>query len=336
MNNKIIKYVISDLLRNRTVFFYTLVLLALSLSIFFIEDNVDKSIASLLNLVLFVVPLVSIVFSTIYLYNSEEFIALLVSQPLKRQSIWLSIFVGLATAMAAAFLVGVGLPTLIFAYSLSGVTLVIGGLFLSLFVVPLVSIVFSTIYLYNSEEFIALLVSQPLKRQSIWLSIFVGLATAMAAAFLVGVGLPTLIFAYSLSGVTLVIGGLFLSLIFVSIAMWTAVRLRDKSKGIGLAIILWLYFALIFDALLLFLLFQFADYPIEKLMVAVSMLNPIDISRILILLEIDLSAMMGYTGAIFRDFFGTGTGMLITGLVMFLWIALPLLFATRFFKRKDL
>lgn len=256
MNNKIIKYVISDLLRNRTVFFYTLVLLALSLSIFFIEDNVDKSIASLLNLVLFVVPLVSIVFSTIYLYNSEEFIALLVSQPLKRQSIWLSIFVGLATAMAAAFLVGVGLPTLIFAYSLSGVTLVIGGLFLSL--------------------------------------------------------------------------------IFVSIAMWTAVRLRDKSKGIGLAIILWLYFALIFDALLLFLLFQFADYPIEKLMVAVSMLNPIDISRILILLEIDLSAMMGYTGAIFRDFFGTGTGMLITGLVMFLWIALPLLFATRFFKRKDL
>ena len=256
MNNKIIKYVISDLLRNRTVFFYTLVLLALSLSIFFIEGNVDKSIASLLNLVLFVVPLVSIVFSTIYLYNSEEFIALLVSQPLKRQSIWLSIFVGLATAMAAAFLVGVGLPTLIFAYSLSGVTLVIGGLLLSL--------------------------------------------------------------------------------IFVSIAMWTAVRLRDKSKGIGLAIILWLYFALIFDALLLFLLFQFADYPIEKLMVAVSMLNPIDISRILILLEIDLSAMMGYTGAIFRDFFGTGTGMLITGLVMFLWIALPLLFATRFFKRKDL
>ncbi|MCC2600553.1 ABC transporter permease subunit [Sphingobacterium sp. FBM7-1] len=256
MNNKIIKYVISDLLRNRTVFFYTLVLLALSLSIFFIEGNVDKSIASLLNLVLFVVPLVSIVFSTIYLYNSEEFIALLVSQPLKRQSIWLSIFVGLATAMAAAFLVGVGLPTLIFAYSLSGITLVIGGLLLSL--------------------------------------------------------------------------------IFVSIAMWTAVRLRDKSKGIGLAIILWLYFALIFDALLLFLLFQFADYPIEKLMVAVSMLNPIDISRILILLEIDLSAMMGYTGAIFRDFFGTGTGMLITGLVMFLWIALPLLFATRFFKRKDL
>ncbi|HLT88561.1 MAG TPA: hypothetical protein VKZ57_13305, partial [Sphingobacterium sp.] len=91
MNNKIIKYVVSDLLRNRTILFYTLVLLALSLSIFLMEDNTDKGIASMLNLVLFVVPLVCIVFSTIYLYNSTEFIALLVSQPLKRQRIWFSI-----------------------------------------------------------------------------------------------------------------------------------------------------------------------------------------------------------------------------------------------------
>jgi len=256
MNNKIIKYVITDLLRNRTILVYTLVLLALSLSIFMIEDNTDKGIASLLNIVLFVIPLVSIVFSTIYLYNSSEFIALLVSQPLKRQTIWLSLFIGLATAMSLAFLVGVGIPTLLFAPGISGITLVIDGLLLSL--------------------------------------------------------------------------------IFVSIAMWTSVRIRDKAKGIGLAIMLWLYFALIFDALLLFALFQFADYPIENLMIAVSMLNPIDISRILILLQIDLSAMMGYTGAIFRNFFGTHSGMIITFIIMLLWAAIPLYFSTRFFKQKDL
>ncbi|SFS83033.1 ABC transporter permease subunit [Sphingobacterium wenxiniae] len=256
MNNKIIKYVITDLLRNRTILVYTLVLLALSLSIFMIEDNTDKGIASLLNIVLFVIPLVSIVFSTIYLYNSSEFIALLVSQPLKRQTIWLSLFIGLATAMSLAFLVGVGIPTLLFAPGISGITLVIDGLLLSL--------------------------------------------------------------------------------IFVSIAMWTSVRIRDKAKGIGLAIMLWLYFALIFDALLLFALFQFADYPIENLMIAVCMLNPIDISRILILLQIDLSAMMGYTGAIFRNFFGTHSGMIITFIIMLLWAAIPLYFSTRFFKQKDL
>jgi len=254
--NKIIKYVIADLLRSRTILVYTAVLLVLSFSVFSMEDNADKGVVSLLNIVLFVVPLVSIIFSTVYLYNSAEFMELLVSQPLRRNVIWMSIFIGLAGAVSLAFAVGVGIPVIFYA------------------------------------------------------------ATA--------------------SGLMLVLCGCALSLIFVSVALWAAVRIRDKAKGIGLAILLWLYFALLFDALVLFLLFQFSDYPIENGMVALSLLNPIDISRILILLQIDISALMGYTGAIFRNFFGTGGGMALTIAVLILWSAVPLWFSLRFFKRKDL
>jgi len=205
-----------------------------------------------------------------------------------------------------------------------------------LFVVPLMSIVFSGIYIYQSSEFINCLVSQPLQRKSIWGSLYVGLAGALSLAFFIGVGIPTFIYAFSYSGITLVGCGLVLSLIFVSIAMWTSVLIRDKSKGIGLSILLWLYFTLLFDALVLFILFQFADYPIEHGMVALSMLNPIDISRILILLQVDLSAMMGYTGAIFRDFFGNSIGITVTLLVMLLWCIIPLWLSIRYFKKKDL
>ncbi len=254
--NKIIKYVITDLLRSRTIMVYAMVLLVLSASVFSIEDNADKGVVSLLNIILFVVPLVSIMFSTVYLYNSAEFIELLVSQPLQRRTIWMSIFIGLAGAVSMAFLAGVGIPVILYAFTASGIVLLSCGVVLSV--------------------------------------------------------------------------------VFVAVAMWTAVRIRDKAKGIGLSILLWLYFALLFDALVLFLLFQFSDYPIENGMVAVSMLNPIDISRILILLQVDLSAMMGYTGAIFRNFFGTGGGMAITCLVLFLWIVLPVWFSLRFFKRRDL
>jgi Cu-processing system permease protein len=129
---KIIKYVIADLLRNRTIMVYTLVLLALSISVFSMEDNAEKGVASLLNIILFVVPLVSIVFSTVYLYNSAEFIELLVSQPLKRQTIWMSIFVGLAGAVAFAFLIGVGIPVILYAFMPSGIVLVLCGIILSL------------------------------------------------------------------------------------------------------------------------------------------------------------------------------------------------------------
>ena len=254
--NKMVKYILADIIRSRTIVVYTLALLVLSFSVFNMEDNAAKGTVSLLNIVLFVVPLVSMIFSTIYLYNSAEFIELLVSQPLRRKTIWLSIFFGLASAVTMAFLIGVGVPVLLYAFNASGIVLLVCGSILSV--------------------------------------------------------------------------------IFVSIALWTAVRIRDKAKGIGLTILLWLYFALLFDVLVLFLLFQFSDYPIENGMVAVSMLNPIDISRILILLQVDISAMMGYTGAIFRNFFGTSGGMALTAVILMLWSALPLWFSLRYFTRKDL
>ena len=130
--------------------------------------------------------------------------------------------------------------------------------------------------------------------------------------------------------------GLLLSIIFVAIAMLATVKTRDKAKGIGAAIMLWLYFSLLFDGLVLFLLFQFADYPMEKPMIAISAFNPIDLSRILILLQLDVSAMMGYTGAVFKDFFGTYAGIIFSFAILVLWIVLPVWYAARKFNTKDL
>ena len=253
---KIIKYVIIDILRNKIVLAYTVFLLLLSFSIFNLEDNSAKGLLSLLNIILIIVPLVSILFSSIYVYNSAEFLELLVSQPLKRRTIWLSIFTGLACSLSLAFFIGVGIPVLIYELTATG--------------------------------FIMLLV------------------------------------------------GLLLSVIFVAIAMLATVKTRDKAKGIGVSILLWLYFSLLFDGLVLFLLFQFADYPLEKAMIGVSAFNPIDLGRILVLLKMDVSALMGYTGAIFKDFFGTTAGLIISLMVLSLWIVIPAWLSTRKFNRKDL
>ena len=130
--------------------------------------------------------------------------------------------------------------------------------------------------------------------------------------------------------------GSLVSVIFVSVAFLAAILSRDKAKGIGISILLWLYFALLFDGLVLFILFQFADYPIEKPMVLVAATNPLDLARILNLLQIDASAMMGYTGAIFRNYFGTGMGFAIAFLVLILWTVCPFWWSLRIFRKKDL
>jgi Cu-processing system permease protein len=179
-------------------------------------------------------------------------------------------------------------------------------------------------------------VSQPLQRNAIWLSFLFGLVFSLSIAFLIGVGLPLLLFQLNYISLLITIVGNILSIIFVAIALLVAVKIRDKSKGIGMVIFLWMYFSLLFDGFVLFLLFQFSDYPLEKPMIMVSALNPIDLGRILILLQLDVSAMMGYTGAIFKDFFGTIYGLTASFIVLLLWIVIPSYLSTRNFKQKDL
>ncbi|HNS42812.1 MAG TPA: ABC transporter permease, partial [Taishania sp.] len=130
--NRIIRFIVFDIIKNKIVLFYTILLFIISWSVLGIETNYTKSILSLLNVVLLVVPLVSVVFSTIYVYNSNQFIELLLSQPVPRSKIWLSMFLGLSSALSFAFIIGCGLPILIYSSIEIGFSLVISGVFLSI------------------------------------------------------------------------------------------------------------------------------------------------------------------------------------------------------------
>jgi Cu-processing system permease protein len=205
-----------------------------------------------------------------------------------------------------------------------------------LIVLPLVSVVFATIHYYNSYEFIELMLSQPLGRRKILLSEYAGVVLSLLSAFFIGVGIPVFLFAFNETGLSLLFTGASLTLIFSSLAFLGSVKAKDKARGIGIALLQWFYFALIYDALVLMVLFSFADYPMEKFTLALTALNPIDLGRIFIMLKMDVSALMGYTGALYKDFFGSGTGMLFTTGIMLLWAFVPLWLALRSFKRKDI
>ena len=83
-------------------------------------------------------------------------------------------------------------------------------------------------------------------------------------------------------------------------------------------------------------MFQFADYPIEKIMAVLSALNPVGLSRIFVQLQLDVSAMLGYSGAIFKEIFGTGKGLGISAIILLLWSAFPFLISLIKFNKKDL
>jgi Cu-processing system permease protein len=83
------------------------------------------------------------------------------------------------------------------------------------------------------------------------------------------------------------------------------------------------------------LLSVFREYPLESAALAGSLFNPIDLARILILLKLDISALMGYTGAVFQRFFGNITGILIALSALALWLVIPGMLIQRISARRD-
>jgi hypothetical protein len=49
----------------------------------------------------------------------------------------------------------------------------------------------------------------------------------------------------------------------------------------------------------------------------------------------DISALMGLTGAIMEKFIGSGLGSLLIYTTLLIWAIAPLLFAAKMFNRKD-
>jgi Cu-processing system permease protein len=247
---KILKYSFYDLSRSRWSYFYFLFYLILGLVLLFLNNDLSKAVITLMNVITILVPLIGTVFGLMYYYNSKEFTELLLAQPIKRSSIFMGQYLGVALSLTISLVLGLGIP-----FALYG--------------------------LFQSNE--------------IW-------------DFLL-----------------LLVSGAFLTLIFTALAFNIAMHNEDKIKGFSIAILLWLFLAVIYDGIFLLSLVLFQSYPLDSYSIGATMLNPIDLSRILILLKLDISALLGYTGAVFQKFFGTGRGLLVSISTLSMWVILPVL-----------
>jgi Cu-processing system permease protein len=129
--------------------------------------------------------------------------------------------------------------------------------------------------------------------------------------------------------------GVFLTFIFSAFAFLIAMNNENRLKGFGISILFWLIMAFVYDGIFLISLIVFQEYPVEKFAIFLSTLNPVDLSRILIMLKLDLSALMGYTGALFQKFFGTSLGIIISYSALLIWSVIPVLLILNISKNKD-
>jgi Cu-processing system permease protein len=257
---KILKYSFFDLMRSRWSYVYFLFYLLLGVVLLFLNNDLSKAVITLMNVIIILVPLIGTIFGVMYYYNSREFTELLLAQPVKRSSIFLGQYFGVAFSLAMSLVIGLGIPFIFYG-------------------------------IFNSS--------------AIW--------------------------DFSL----LLITGAFLTFIFTALAFVIALANENKIKGFGYAILLWLFMAVIYDGLFLMSLMYFENYPLDKFSLIATMLNPVDLSRVLILLKLDISALLGYTGAVFQKFFGTNFGLIISLAMLILWVLIPTGIIYRMAKTKD-
>lgn len=257
---KILKYSFYDLIRSRWSYVYLLFYMLLGFVLLFLNNDLSKAVITLMNVIIILVPLIGTIFGVMYYYNSKEFTELLLAQPIKRSTIFLGQYLGVALSLSLSLIIGLGLPFVLY------------GLFQS-----------NAIW-----EFILLLIT-----------------------------------------------GVFLTLIFTSLAFNIALYNENKIKGFSYAILMWLFMAVIYDGLFLMSLIWFESYPLDKFSIIATLLNPIDLSRILILLKLDISALLGYTGAIFQKFFGTGLGVVLSITALSIWVFVPTYNIYRKSMKKD-
>jgi len=257
---KILKYSFYDLMRSRWSYVYFAFYLVLGFVLLFLNNDVNKAVITLMNIIIVLTPLIATVFGVMYYYNSKEFTELLLAQPIKRSTIFMGQYLGISISLTLSLVLGLGIPFLLY------------GLFLS------------------------------------------------AAVF---------------DFMLLLAVGSLLNFIFVALAFNIALSNENKIKGFGYAILLWLFMAVIYDGIFLISLVVFNEYPLDRFALFATIFNPIDLSRILILLKLDISALLGYTGAVFKTFFGTGLGFLISISIMILWVLLPVWRMRLKLKKKD-
>lgn len=229
----------------------------------------------------------------------------------------------------------------LFRFGGGGTRVVLSLINVVLLVVPLVGAVLGTMLFHRARGFAVFILAQPVGRRPLLAALYLGTVIPFLAALLGGLGIPFLWHAAPEAALwgplaSLLAVGVLLTLISTAIALYLAVRIDDRARGLAAALLLWFAGAVIYDGLVLLVAVSFDRYPIERPLLGLTLLNPFDLGRVFLLLQFDRSALLGYTGALFARFFGAGFGALIAVAAMVAWTGTPLGVAFRAFQRKDL
>jgi len=214
---------------------------------------------------------------------------------------------------------------------------------LVLYVVPLIALTMGTLSFTSERSVSELLFAQPVTRTEILLGKLAGLFASMVTSTLIGFGAGGLVIAARAGSegaerYPAFVGlSLLLALAFLSLSALVAFLFQRKARAFGVTLILWFFFVVFYDLLVIGGSLLFKERTANTLIFASLFGNPVDMVRVASLIVLDGKEIFGAAGgALVRFLGGDAASLLLLLGGLLLWIVLPFLTSCHLLKRQDI
>lgn len=215
---------------------------------------------------------------------------------------------------------------------------------LAIFLIPLIALLLAYDSIVGEEEqgTLLLLLTYPMRRSQLLLGKFMGHAGIMAASTVLGFGIAAILIAILTEEIfdsalwqafgLFILTATLLGWVFIAMAYVTSSLVAEKSRAAGISLILWFWFVLIFDLILLGQLVITKGTSGGDWLPYLLLLNPTDVFRLANLASFE--AARQYTGlaqmTAASSLFDPG----ILTAVLVIWVIAPLSLSLWLFNRR--
>jgi len=211
------------------------------------------------------------------------------------------------------------------------------------FLIPLFALILGVFSFVTHPEYLELLVTQPVSRSRVLLGRYAGLSLTVLGAAALGFGLPGVMIAVAAGPegaqrYLAVIGYLsLLVLAFTGIALLVTLLARRRQIALGIALGVWIFFELAYGVIMLASTLYLPASVLKTTLLVGLLGNPVDLARVLSLLQVGGPHLFGPAGATLVKLTGSAAVATAAGLVgLLLWVVVPLFVAVKVFRRQNL
>jgi Cu-processing system permease protein len=212
---------------------------------------------------------------------------------------------------------------------------------LVLFIVPLMGLLLGAASMTAARSTLPLLLAQPVGRGEVYAGKVLGLALALTVAQAVGFGAGGVVVAMQagpnqLRGfVVLTLLSFVLGWLTVTTSVFLAVVWPDRLRAMSAALGVWLVMVVAYDLVVLGATAMFRGVPLQAVLFPALILNPVDLTRVLVTLATGSGALFGPTSAVLVRLFGTSGGVALGAATLAIETAVPLAIGGWMFRRRD-